>query len=414
MRQNSAITQWNSPSHEHRGARADEDRRERERQRAQPRGARSSRARSPSRCAADRAIRAPSAGCRAGAACEDRDACASCWGCLPRGRILRPCRAACRRPQSARAPWHAPPEAENGGMLTIGSIVLTVEDITRAGDFWRAALGYVNRRPPSEDWVILDPPYKKRWDAPGASLALSVTGYPQHYPPRIHLDLYAEDQAAEIAAAEGARRARAWTGTATPTTRTGSCSKTPRATGSASSTPVRRRPPDRRPRLSAARRRPRGSSRGRACRSAASRGRRRARAATGGRARRSARTTAARASSSCTDSLRRSASPRGTTTTDASPQRSIRDPDDDGRLETGDRAHDPFDAVERHVHAARDDDVVDAAPHAQEVVLDDPGVAGAVPPACRRRRGGTRHPSPPSRRGSPPRASGPRSAPRRR
>ncbi len=84
-------------------------------------------------------------------------------------------------------------------MLTIGSIVLTVEDISRAGDFWRAALGYVDRREPSEDWVILDPPYKKNWDAAGASLALSVTGYPQHYPPRIHLDLYAEDQAAEVA-----------------------------------------------------------------------------------------------------------------------------------------------------------------------------------------------------------------------
>ena len=91
-----------------------------------------------------------------------------------------------------------PQGVENVGMLTIGSIVLTVEDISRAGDFWRAALGYVNRREPSDDWVILDPPYKKRWDAAGASLALSVTGYPQHYPPRIHLDIYAEDQAAEI------------------------------------------------------------------------------------------------------------------------------------------------------------------------------------------------------------------------
>ena len=84
-------------------------------------------------------------------------------------------------------------------MLTIGSIVLTVEDITRAGDFWRAALGYVNRREPSDDWVILDPPVQEDTGMPpGASLALSVTGYPQHYPPRIHLDLYAEDQAAEI------------------------------------------------------------------------------------------------------------------------------------------------------------------------------------------------------------------------
>jgi catechol 2,3-dioxygenase-like lactoylglutathione lyase family enzyme len=88
--------------------------------------------------------------------------------------------------------------ADTVGMLTIGSTVLTVEDITRAGDFWRAALGYHNRREPSEDWVVLDPPYKPRWDSVGASIALSVTGYPQHYPPRIHLDLYADDQAAEV------------------------------------------------------------------------------------------------------------------------------------------------------------------------------------------------------------------------
>lgn len=83
-------------------------------------------------------------------------------------------------------------------MLTLATIVLTVEDITRAGDFWRAALGFVDRSEPSEDWVILDPPDKGGWDGPGTSLALSVTGYPQHYPPRIHLDLYADDQAAEV------------------------------------------------------------------------------------------------------------------------------------------------------------------------------------------------------------------------
>ena len=99
----------------------------------------------------------------------------------------------------AQALASAARSVENGRMLSIGSVVLTVEDITRAGDFWRAALGYVDRRPPSEDWVILDPPYKEHWDAPGASLALSVTGYPQSYPPRIHLDLYAQDQSAEIA-----------------------------------------------------------------------------------------------------------------------------------------------------------------------------------------------------------------------
>ena len=55
-----------------------------------------------------------------------------------------------------------------------------------------------NRGEPSDDWVILDPPEKGTWNGPGTSIALSVTGYPQHYPPRLHLDLYADDQAAEI------------------------------------------------------------------------------------------------------------------------------------------------------------------------------------------------------------------------
>ncbi|MEZ3159247.1 VOC family protein [Microbacterium sp. BWT-B31] len=80
-------------------------------------------------------------------------------------------------------------------MLEIGTTVLTVEDMHRAGEFWRAALGYVNRHEPGEDWVILDPPGGPR---AGASIALSKTGYPQHYPPRLHLDIYADDQQAEL------------------------------------------------------------------------------------------------------------------------------------------------------------------------------------------------------------------------
>jgi len=83
-------------------------------------------------------------------------------------------------------------------MLSIGTVVLTVEDIARAGAFWRAALGYVNRLEPTDDWVILDPPSKSGRDGLESSIALSVTGYPQHYPPRIHLDLYADDQTAEV------------------------------------------------------------------------------------------------------------------------------------------------------------------------------------------------------------------------
>ena len=83
-------------------------------------------------------------------------------------------------------------------MLSVGTVVLTVEDLQRASAFWRGALGYVERGEADDDWVILDPPDKTSWDAPGTSIALSVSGYPQNYPPRIHLDLYADDQLAEV------------------------------------------------------------------------------------------------------------------------------------------------------------------------------------------------------------------------
>jgi len=59
--------------------------------------------------------------------------------------------------------------------------------------FWMAALDYVPRHEPEDDWVILDPAKGSR-----ASLALSRTRAPVQIPPRIHLDLYASDQVAEI------------------------------------------------------------------------------------------------------------------------------------------------------------------------------------------------------------------------
>lgn len=82
-----------------------------------------------------------------------------------------------------------------GRVLELGTTVITVEDMDRAGAFWRAALGYVERSPAGDDWVILDPP-TGRGTKP--SIALSKSGYPQHYPPRLHLDLYASDQEAEL------------------------------------------------------------------------------------------------------------------------------------------------------------------------------------------------------------------------
>lgn len=92
------------------------------------------------------------------------------------------------------------PTPQNAVMsLTLGTTVLTVEDFDRARAFWIAALGWVERPgSTSDDWTILDPPGAEFAEALGGSLALSVTGYAQHYPPRLHLDLYADDQAAEV------------------------------------------------------------------------------------------------------------------------------------------------------------------------------------------------------------------------
>lgn len=78
-------------------------------------------------------------------------------------------------------------------MLTLGTTVLGVDDLPRALAFWSAALGYRPRREPDDDWVILDPV-----SGAGASLALQLGRAQVSLPPRMHLDLYADDQAAEI------------------------------------------------------------------------------------------------------------------------------------------------------------------------------------------------------------------------
>ena len=78
-------------------------------------------------------------------------------------------------------------------MLTIGSTVLGVNDVARATAFWHAALDYVPREPGDETWVILAPA-----SGPGAQLSLMLSETPVQDHPRIHLDLYADDQTAEV------------------------------------------------------------------------------------------------------------------------------------------------------------------------------------------------------------------------
>ncbi|MBP0452135.1 VOC family protein [Kitasatospora sp. RG8] len=81
-------------------------------------------------------------------------------------------------------------------MLTIGSVVLGVDDVRRAVAFWTAALGYVPRDAVDDDWVVLVPA-----NGPGVQVALGRSTSPVQDHPRVHLDLYARDaadQAAEV------------------------------------------------------------------------------------------------------------------------------------------------------------------------------------------------------------------------
>jgi len=78
-------------------------------------------------------------------------------------------------------------------MVRVGSIVLRVDDLRRQTDFWAAALDYVPRDEQSDDFVLLRPR-----DGVGPNLSLDQVHSEVHLPPRIHLDLYAEDQVEEV------------------------------------------------------------------------------------------------------------------------------------------------------------------------------------------------------------------------
>jgi len=78
-------------------------------------------------------------------------------------------------------------------MLRVGSIVLRVDDLRRQTEFWSAALDYVPRVDDSDDFVLLRPR-----NGVGPNLSLDRVRSTVQVPPRIHLDLYAEDQAGEV------------------------------------------------------------------------------------------------------------------------------------------------------------------------------------------------------------------------
>jgi catechol 2,3-dioxygenase-like lactoylglutathione lyase family enzyme len=78
-------------------------------------------------------------------------------------------------------------------MIRIGSIVLRVDDLQRQTEFWSEALHYVPRQDDSDDFVLLRPR-----EGIGPNLSLDRVRSTLQIPPRIHLDLYTEDQAGEV------------------------------------------------------------------------------------------------------------------------------------------------------------------------------------------------------------------------
>jgi predicted enzyme related to lactoylglutathione lyase len=77
-------------------------------------------------------------------------------------------------------------------MVSIGSIVIRVDDLQRQAAFWAAALDYESREM-DDDFTLLRPR-----DGVGPNVSLDRVRSTVQVPPRIHLDLYTDDQAGEV------------------------------------------------------------------------------------------------------------------------------------------------------------------------------------------------------------------------
>ena len=87
--------------------------------------------------------------------------------------------------------------------MRIGSIVIHCREFDRMLAFWQAALHYEPREPAKDGWVVLRDPKGR-----SPNLSLNRTAKPRTSRSRLHLDLYTDNQEAEVArlVAAGARR----------------------------------------------------------------------------------------------------------------------------------------------------------------------------------------------------------------
>ena len=80
------------------------------------------------------------------------------------------------------------------GDLYLATVVVNVQDMQRAVDFWSAALG---NQPREDDWdrafmMLVDPKGRR------SSLSLQLSDAPPKEPVRVHLDLYTDYQARHV------------------------------------------------------------------------------------------------------------------------------------------------------------------------------------------------------------------------
>ncbi|GEK81154.1 VOC family protein [Agrococcus baldri] len=78
-------------------------------------------------------------------------------------------------------------------MLSVGSVVIRCSDLERQLLFWTAALDYEPRLPLDDGFALLRPR-----SGAGPNVSLDAVPSERVLPPRIHLDLYADDQQAEV------------------------------------------------------------------------------------------------------------------------------------------------------------------------------------------------------------------------
>jgi predicted enzyme related to lactoylglutathione lyase len=83
-------------------------------------------------------------------------------------------------------------------VIVVGSIVIRVDDLERQKRFWMQALDYVDREGEDDDFALLRPR-----NGQGPNVSLDRVRSTVQIPPRIHLDLYAKDQPAEVARLKG-------------------------------------------------------------------------------------------------------------------------------------------------------------------------------------------------------------------